>query len=97
MPSLSNWIAQTAPLTVLGDAPPPDDLNDLVGRISPRPVLLIQAEHGAGGDELNQVYLEVAGPTASHWRARGAHTGALATRPAEYERRVVGFLDRALR
>jgi hypothetical protein len=24
------------------------------------------------------------------------HTGALATRPREYERRVIGFLDRAL-
>ena len=29
--------------------------------------------------------------------AKGGHTGALATQPAEYERRVVGFFERTLR
>jgi len=93
----SNWVAQTAALAVLGDASPPEDLARLVGRVSPRRVMLIEAEQGAGGEELNQVYLDAAGPTASHWRARGGHTGALASQPDEYERRVIGFLDRALR
>ena len=93
----SNWVAQTAALAVLGDASPPADLEQLVGRVSPRPILLIEAAHGAGGEELNRVYLEAAGPTASLWRARGRHTGALAAQPAEYERRVVGFFDGALR
>jgi hypothetical protein len=60
-------------------------------------VLLIQAEHGAGGEELNSVYADAAGATASLWRARGTHTGALAAQPAEYERRVLGFFDRELR
>jgi hypothetical protein len=93
----SNWVAQTAALAVLGDASPPEDLARLVGRVSPRRVMLIEAEQGAGGEELNQVYLDAAGPTASHWRARGGHTGALASQPDAYERRVIGFLDRALR
>jgi uncharacterized protein len=94
---LSNWVAQTAALTVLSDAAPPEDLKQLVVRVSPRPLLLIEAAQPAGGEELNQVYLRAAGPTASLWRARGGHTGALAAQPAEYERRVIGFFDRALR
>src|SRR5215217_5875866 len=87
----SNWIVQNAALAVLGDAAPPDDLTDLVGRISPRRVLLIQAEQGAGGEELNPVYADAAGATARLWRGRGTHTGALAALPAEYERRVIAF------
>jgi hypothetical protein len=94
---VSNWVVQTAALAVLGDAQPPEDLKRLAGRIAPRPVLLVEAAQGAGGEELNDVYARAAGPTASLWQARGAHTGALAAQPAEYERRVVGFLDRALR
>ena len=93
----SNWVVQTGALTVLSNASPPEDLTELVARISPRAVMLIEAEHGAGGEELNQVYLEAAGEPKSLWRAKGGHTGALATQPAEYERRVVGFFERTLR
>jgi hypothetical protein len=32
---------------------PPPDLTAVVGRIGPRPVLLIQAETGVGGESLN--------------------------------------------
>ena len=58
-------------------------------------MLLIQAEQGAGGEELNRVYARRAG--ASLWRARGTHTGALAAQPAEYEHRVIAFFGEALR
>jgi uncharacterized protein len=93
----SNWVVQTAALTVLSNASPPEDLTELVAHISPHAVMLIQAEHGAGGEELNRVYLEAAGEPKSLWRAKGGHTGALATQPAAYERRIVGFFDRTLR
>ena len=93
----SNWVVQTAALAVLSDAAPPDDLVDLAGAISPRPVLLIQAERGNGGEELNPVYRSAAGANATLWRAEGGHTGARAGRPAEYERRVIRFFDDALR
>jgi len=93
----SNWVVQTAALAVLTNASPPSDLTDLMSRISPRAVMLIRAEHGAGGEELNAVYLRAAGEPNSLWRAKGGHTGALATQPAEYERRVIGFFDSALR
>ena len=82
---------------MLSNASPPEDLTQLVARISPRALMLIEAEHGAGGEELNQVYLQAAGEPKSLWRAKGGHTGALETQPAEYERRVVGFFERTLR
>ena len=94
---LTPWLAQTAALAVLSNTSPPDDLLALVPRISPRPVLLIQALDGAGGEDLNPAYAAAGGRTTSLWQvARGGHTGALAARPEEYERRVVGFFDRAL-
>jgi fermentation-respiration switch protein FrsA (DUF1100 family) len=92
---LSPWVVQTAALTVLGDGGPPPDLMRLVRRIAPRPVLLISARHGNPDEALNRVY---AAQTGSLWEVdRGGHTGALAANPAEYERRVVGFFDTALR
>ena len=93
----SNWVVQTGALAVLSNTSPPQDLTELVASISPRAVMLIQAEHAAGGEELNPVYLEVAGEPKSLWRAKGGHTGALAAQPADYERRVIGFFDRTLR
>jgi hypothetical protein len=94
---LSNWVVQTGALAVLSNTSPPPDLTELVARISPRAVMLIQAEHGAGGEELDPVYLAAAGEPKSLWRAKGGHTGALAAQPADYERRVIGFFDRTLR
>ena len=87
----------TASTAVFAGQPPPPDLRDLMGRIGPRPMLLIQAETGLGGEELNPVYAAAAGPTAEVWRVPGStHVGGLHARPEEYERRVVGFFDRAL-
>jgi phosphate/sulfate permease len=89
---LSPWLVQTAALAVLGDGGPPPDLARLVRRIPPRRVLLI----GTPDEVLNRVYAAQAG--ASLWEVeRGGHTGALAADPSEYERRVVGFFDAALR
>jgi hypothetical protein len=92
---LSPWLVQTAALTVLGDGGPPPDLAQLVGRIAPRPVLVIRAVHGNPDEALNRVYAAKAG--GSLWEVdRGGHTGALDAVPAEYERRVVGFFDATL-
>ena len=87
---------QTAALTVISTAPPPA-LDDVVGHIAPRPILLIYAARGQGGEDLNPDYFEAAGEPKEIWRVEdGGHTGALAASPEEYERRVVGFFDRAL-
>ncbi len=84
-------------LRVIAHEPPPPPLDQLVGRIAPRPILLIEAGHGQGGETLNSLYYRRAGKPKEHWLIPEAqHTGGLATRPVEYERRVVGFFDRAL-
>jgi len=81
---------------VSGTKPAPP-LEDVVGRIAPHPVLLIASGHGAEV-EANHIYRDAAGRPAAPWVIPEAgHTGGLRSRPDEYERRTIGFLDRALR
>jgi dienelactone hydrolase len=88
---------QTAALAVLSGTPPLPSLRDLVSRIAPRSVFLIYAGHGAGGEEFNSDYYAAAGRPKLLWEiAEAGHTGGYEARPREYERRVVGFFDRAL-
>jgi dienelactone hydrolase len=94
---LSPWLVTTAATTVLSGDSPPADLAELMPRIAGRPVFLIHAEHGQGGEELNPAYYDAARAPKALWRiAEGGHTDGLSERPREYERRVVGFFDRAL-
>jgi uncharacterized protein len=95
---LSPVTALTGATAVLADEGPPPDLASLVGRIAPRPILLIYAKDGNGGEaELNPLYHRRAGAPKALWALeRGGHTGGYAADPAEYERRVVAFFDRAL-
>jgi uncharacterized protein len=100
-PEPIRWIApitmETAAGMVLSDHLPPTDLADLLPRIAPRPVLLIRGMEGNGDEALNRVYREAGGPTATLWEIqRAGHTGGISAAPAEYERRVIGFFDRAL-
>ena len=62
------------------------------------PVFLIYAAPGMGGEDVRQPkYFAAAGEPKQLWKVPGAeHTGGIDARPAEYERRVIGFLDRAL-
>ena len=95
--SVPYWAATTVATAVFSNQLPPPSLKDLVGRISPRPVLLIHATKGQGGEELNPVYFAAAREPKERWEIPEAgHTGGLEARPEEYERRVVAFLDRAL-
>jgi hypothetical protein len=89
--------AESAALTVLSQTLPPRSLEDAAARISPRAVFFVYAGHGAGGEELNRDFFRAAAQPKAIWRIPQAHhTGGLTARPAEYERRVVGFLDHAL-
>jgi hypothetical protein len=83
--------------TMFANEPPPANLRTLAGRIT-EPVLLIAAPNSPNGEELNRGYhAAIKGPKALWEIPEAEHTGGLAARPAEYERRVVGFFDRTLR
>jgi uncharacterized protein len=98
MPSaLPIWAGLTVGTAVFSGHSPPPNLNDVVDRISPRPVLFIYADRGQGGEELSQDYYESAKEPKAVWRVPGAnHTGGIEARPREYERRMIGFFDTAL-
>jgi fermentation-respiration switch protein FrsA (DUF1100 family) len=88
---------QTAALGVLTGKAAPSSLEDLAAEISPRPLFLIYAGDGGGGEELNPDYYAAAGGPKEIWMVEGsAHIDGLATAPEEYERRVTGFFDAAL-
>ncbi|HWN21039.1 MAG TPA: prolyl oligopeptidase family serine peptidase [Gaiellaceae bacterium] len=84
--------------TVFANHAPPPRIVDRIGRIAPRSVFLIYTEPGMGGEDVRQPkYFAAAGEPKSIWKVPGAeHTGGIDVRPAEYERRVVDFLDGAL-
>ena len=87
----------TLSTAVFANQLPPPDLGALMSQTPPRPVLLIQAESGLGGEELNARYAAAAGTTAERWQVPGStHIDGLRAQPEEYERRVVDFFDRAL-
>ena len=90
--------SRTPGVALFSNTLPPPSLEDLVGRIAPRPVAIIYAMPGQGGEaELSQVFYDAGREPKTIWRVPGAgHTGGIEARPAEYERRVVGFFDRAL-
>jgi uncharacterized protein len=88
----------TSALTIFQNHGPPPPLVDRIGLIAPRPVFLIYAVPGQGGEAVRQPkYFAAAGEPKLIWRVPGAdHTGGLEAQPAQYERRVVAFLDEAL-
>jgi alpha/beta superfamily hydrolase len=91
------WAGLTVGTAVFSGHAPPPNLNDVVDRISPRPVFLIYASSGQGGEELSQDYYESARQPKLVWKVPGAtHTNGIEVRPREYERRMIGFFDEAL-
>jgi pimeloyl-ACP methyl ester carboxylesterase len=88
----------TAAATVFQNHGPPPPIGDRIGLIAPRPVFLIYAVPGAGQEDVRQPkYFAAAGEPKEIWLVPGSdHTGGIDAQPAEYERRVIGFFDRAL-
>ena len=59
--------------------------------------MFIYAGHGQGGENLTARFYAAAQEPKILWKIPDAeHTGGIEARPAEYERRVVGFFDRNL-
>ena len=84
-------------LSVLTNQAPPEHLESLVGRIAPRPVMLIAAPNSKHGEQLNRDYYAAAKEPKTLWEMpEASHVGGIDARPREYERRVAGFFDEAL-
>jgi pimeloyl-ACP methyl ester carboxylesterase len=69
----------------------------MMPKIAPRPVLLVAG--GGFPDEIpaSRLYRDAGGATVQLWELPDTgHTAGLRKHPAAYERRTVGFLDRAL-
>jgi len=82
---------------LFSNSAPPSSLVDLAPRIAPRPVLMIWAPNGGNRETMSTVYARRIGPSAEIWAMDDVkHIRGLQTHPREYERRVVGFFDRAL-
>jgi uncharacterized protein len=88
--------ALTAGIATFSNKLPPPSLEDLSRRIK-TPVFFIYAGHGQGGENLNPKFYAAAHEPKTLWKiTEGEHTGGIEARPAEYERRVVGFFDENL-
>ena len=84
-----------ATIRTLTGTPQPPPLQQLVPKITPRPVLLIAT--GAGTEQAMKRAYHRAAPQSELWELpRVGHTLGLKDAPAAYERRVIRFLDAAL-
>jgi uncharacterized protein len=90
------WLKQ-ASIAVFSNQTPPTNLKELVPKIAPRAMLLIAAPNAPTGEDLNRGYYRAAGEPKTLWEIpESGHMGGQEARPAEYERRVIGFFDAAL-
>ena len=95
--SLPEAAVQTAAVAILSGTAPPPSLADLIPRIAPRPLFLIHAGQGGGGEELNPDYYRAASTPKALWRIPEAgHVGGFRAHPRLYEERVTRFFDQAL-
>jgi len=93
---VQGWLMGQTVRGVSGMEPSPS-LVGLIPRIAPRPVLLVASGGFPAEIPASRRYRDAGGRTVALWTLPDtAHTGGLRTHPAAYERRTVGFLDRAL-
>lgn len=97
VPSTNGAAVTTLATAVFSDSLPPPALHQLVPEIAPRPIMLIWSRRGNGEKYFDPAYYDRAGEPKKNWEIpESTHIDGLAMRPIEYERRVVGFFDRAL-
>ena len=89
----------TAATSLFTSNTPPANLKSLVRKIDPRTsVFFVYGEKGQPTEEpANRGFYRVAKGPTEIWEVPGSrHMGGIDAQPAAYERRVVGFFDRAL-
>jgi dienelactone hydrolase len=88
---------KTATVAIATNQTLPAHLKALAARVE-QPMLLIAAPNSGHGEELNRDYHAAAGANSTLWEIpESRHIAGIEARPAEYERRVIGFFKRALR
>jgi len=90
------YAASTLGTAIFSNSTPPPNLMDLVGKIAPRPLFLIHAEHGQGGEQLNPAYYRAAGDPKQLWLTDSRHVGGYGSDPDRYRARVLDIFDGAL-
>ena len=89
--------AKTAAVAVSSNQAPPANLKDLAAKVE-QPLLLIAAPERPEARSSTAATTRRRARTATLWEIpESGHVGGLEARPEEYERRVVGFFDEALR
>ena len=87
---------KTASVAVFSDTVPPRNLETLIPRIAPTPILLINAAHDEVGNKAPEYFAAAKEPKERWLVPEGGHTDGITAMPEEYERRVVGFFDKWL-
>ena len=95
LPETVIWGMTTAGTALFANQAPPPSLQKLARRIE-APVFFIYAANGMGGEDHNPAYYAATRSPKEIWKIPTTHTHGLEARPVEYERRVIGFFDRAL-
>src|SRR4051794_35450211 len=93
--SLPYWAVATAAVRVIRHTKPPPPLDEVVPRIAPRPLLLVQS-NDAAEKSMAPVWARVDGRPGVLWHVDAPHTKGLALHPRTYEEQVLGLFDRAL-
>jgi uncharacterized protein len=93
---IGNSVATAATAVFTGNLPPAD-LQSLVPKISGA-TFFVYGERGQPAEKpANDAFYAAANGTKEIWEVPGSkHMGGIEAQPLEYERRVVGFFDRAL-
>ena len=94
--NLPLYAVQDAAVAVFSNSHPPQKLTDLAPKID-QPLFVIWAPNGGNVEHMSKRYYELArGPKQIWTMPTAKHVRGIYDQPKEYERRVVGFFDRAL-
>ena len=90
-------LMMTIGTAVFSSSAPPPNLTDVAPKIK-QPLFVIWAPNGGNIEHMSKKYYELAGSSSKQiWAMPTAkHVGGIRDQPKEYERRVMGFFDRAL-
>ena len=98
--AIMGYAAVTAATAIFTSTLPPVSLKSEVAEIAPNAAFFVYGENGQGGSEEkpNKLLYASAREPKQIWEVpKGQHIAGITTEPAEYERRVIGFFDQALR